>query len=54
MTQTCVMLYHVYGLKELVLSKIPILPKAVYRLSAVPIEIPVANLGLEQIILKFI
>ena len=41
MTQTDGKIYHVIGLEEPII-KLTILPKAIYRISAIPIKLPVA------------
>ena len=52
MTQTDGKIYHVHGLEELIFVKMTVLPKAVYRFSAIPIKVPKAFLELGEIISK--
>ena len=52
MTQTDGKIYHVHGLEELIFVKMTVLPKAVYRFSAIPIKVQKAYLELGEIISK--
>ena len=48
------MIYHVLGLEEIIIVKMTILPKAIYRFSTIPLNISMAFFTeLKPVILKF-